>query len=744
MDTQSHHQRADRSLSLAKWGATLLLALALACLGGTGARADCGRSSGNSLPPLPILTPAADGTLSLTIRAERAPFPIMIGDVPVTDVPIFLVQPDAGTRLRAVDAFGRPTGDLPARCLIAPETLYAGSIWALQQGDRLHVTLTSALDFHAGELPAATAGGMDCDGINLHTHGLLVSPARRSEADGSRSIGDQAFDIAVPAGTMLAGGDPCATDRDKAPMTMGADMPQGTDADTLHYAIEIPGKPGQSRRDDGEHPSGLFWFHPHTHGYSGPLSAGGMTGLITIGRLGDYLCVDTPGGCVAPDALPVRMMVLKDAQVVPEKDGWRLSHNRIYPLEDACAQSAGRDEDRRGECRDYRGRRWLFTVNGARYPQITDAAPGRPEIWRIVNASPNMTYRLRLRSLDDARAKPLTMQVLTLEGAAPAPSRPVAPESVGELLLMPASRAEIIVTPPAVGGAYALEQQPFTTGGDNWPRVLLAALRVPATNNRSASNPVSMRLRAVSSTRQPAGERFYGPTAMPSCDFPAGSIRRILLVARPTFSDDRRRPTKFGLIAGLERPGSSLEAFDAAGKPVPMNRETWNGLLAGDADAPAFMHNPLGTVCTYLGHTETWIIDNYTAEAHSFHIHQTEFRMAEAHRSDPAFFSPEPSNGLGEVQRSSDAAIEMDDTVDRAGGGTTYYRDTVPVPRGQSAGGRGCDGSPFNDHCHPGRITIIVRFDRAAQVGTFVYHCHILQHEDAGMMATIRVMPQPR
>ena len=26
-------------------------------------------------------------------------------------------------------------------------------------------------------------------------------------------------------------------------------------------------------------------------------------------------------------------------------------------------------------------------------------------------------------------------------------------------------------------------------------------------------------------------------------------------------------------------------------------------------------------------------------------------------------------------------------------------------------------------------------------VGTFVYHCHLLEHEDGGMMGTIRVLP---
>ena len=32
-----------------------------------------------------------------------------------------------------------------------------------------------------------------------------------------------------------------------------------------------------------------------------------------------------------------------------------------------------------------------------------------------------------------------------------------------------------------------------------------------------------------------------------------------------------------------------------------------------------------------------------------------------------------------------------------------------------------------------------VSFDRPQQVGDFVFHCHILEHEDKGMMNTIKV-----
>jgi FtsP/CotA-like multicopper oxidase with cupredoxin domain len=30
---------------------------------------------------------------------------------------------------------------------------------------------------------------------------------------------------------------------------------------------------------------------------------------------------------------------------------------------------------------------------------------------------------------------------------------------------------------------------------------------------------------------------------------------------------------------------------------------------------------------------------------------------------------------------------------------------------------------------------------RGPDIGDFVYHCHILEHEDGGMMAIVRVLP---
>ncbi|PYO10279.1 MAG: hypothetical protein DMD30_03320 [Gemmatimonadetes bacterium] len=40
-----------------------------------------------------------------------------------------------------------------------------------------------------------------------------------------------------------------------------------------------------------------------------------------------------------------------------------------------------------------------------------------------------------------------------------------------------------------------------------------------------------------------------------------------------------------------------------------------------------------------------------------------------------------------------------------------------------------------------GEVKVIIPFTNPLIVGRFVFHCHILSHEDKGMMATIEVTP---
>jgi len=89
-----------------------------------------------------------------------------------------------------------------------------------------------------------------------------------------------------------------------------------------------------------------------------------------------------------------------------------------------------------------------------------------------------------------------------------------------------------------------------------------------------------------------------------------------------------------------------------------------------------------------LGAVEEWTIRNDSDELHDFHIHQAAFQLVEVNGA------PQPLDG---------------------------YYDTVNVPV-------------------RGEIKIIIPFTDPVMVGKFVYHCHLLSHEDKGMMATIEVV----
>jgi FtsP/CotA-like multicopper oxidase with cupredoxin domain len=99
------------------------------------------------------------------------------------------------------------------------------------------------------------------------------------------------------------------------------------------------------------------------------------------------------------------------------------------------------------------------------------------------------------------------------------------------------------------------------------------------------------------------------------------------------------------------------------------------------------------------GEVEDWIIENRSQEVHAFHIHQVHFLLLE--------WDGLPMN-------------------------EPYLRDTINVPF--------WDGHSLK---YPA-VKIRVDFRDPHTVGTFVYHCHILEHEDGGMMGLIRVEPAPR
>lgn len=140
-------------------------------------------------------------------------------------------------------------------------------------------------------------------------------------------------------------------------------------------------------------------------------------------------------------------------------------------------------------------------------------------------------------------------------------------------------------------------------------------------------------------------------------------------------------------------------------RPLPVARRRTITFLDGpdnifymDSGAGPQVFDPNRVDSTIVsGTVEEWTINNASGELHVFHIHQTDFQVTE---------------------------------IDGVAQEFTGHQDNVNVPF-QPDGGA------------PGQVKVIIDFRNPDIVGKFVYHCHILEHEDGGMMSIAEVVAAP-
>jgi FtsP/CotA-like multicopper oxidase with cupredoxin domain len=116
----------------------------------------------------------------------------------------------------------------------------------------------------------------------------------------------------------------------------------------------------------------------------------------------------------------------------------------------------------------------------------------------------------------------------------------------------------------------------------------------------------------------------------------------------------------------------------------------------GQTPAPFDPRSAIPNIVARQGTVEDWIIENRSNELHAFHIHQLHFILLD--------YLGQPVN-------------------------EPFLRDTVNVPY--------YDGKAL---VYPS-VRLRMDFRDPNTVGDFVFHCHLLEHEDNGMMGLIRVEP---
>ncbi|MEI8208128.1 MAG: multicopper oxidase domain-containing protein [Methylococcales bacterium] len=572
---------------------------------------------------------------------------------------------------------------------------YGGTRLQLDPGDTLQVHLVNDLPKIPESKHRDDPGEqfLEQNPTNIHTHGMLVSPSHPDPLNISQAYGDNIFVLTFNS---VNG---------KPEINSSTHLHGDVRTDSTDYQIVVP----------AHHPSGLYWFHPHAHGISLNQVSAGLSGIITVGQVNDYIPE-------LPANVTIRHLILKDIQVNGD--------NTVNDQEDPsfCTSIS----TQAGSCNGDNGSKWYFTLNGQLNPDINVNSAG--QVWRITNASGSVSYELQLTKKTNGSLpqSAMVMQILSIDGVSVTPSttlsvsdqkemggakfRPVtcpgtnfnSPKALctTKLHMMPGTRTEVLIVNRDINGNIidadagknkaTLQTLGYSTGftGDTWPAIDLAQVSFTG-NHQGAHLPV---LNVKDSKHDISGLNFNtiaaelatANTAVPynsDCKaLPDGWKRRIFF----GIPSDGDFGLGFELVneKGQTVPGSfqDIEAFPSAAKSICLPLSAGNTLV-----------------------NEHWELINVASEDHNFHIHQTKFRV------------------LTNEELKSKTSGKSSKSI---------LQDSVPLLTGND----NCDGTVDNwrnGSCQTTPVAVEIPF---AITGDFVFHCHILEHEDGGMMAAIRVV----
>jgi FtsP/CotA-like multicopper oxidase with cupredoxin domain len=215
-------------------------------------------------------------------------------------------------------------------------------------------------------------------------------------------------------------------------------------------------------------------------------------------------------------------------------------------------------------------------------------------------------------------------------------------------------------------------------------------------------------------------EPFGG--GVPGTDFPVADPDSTGQVMQfrvwPALAHDRTTPPQFLVLPALvplpaesvTRPLALIEkmgmGFDAGGNELEGPTEALLGVVDDGNPVEKLWMEPV-TENPEVGATEVWEMYNTTGDAHPMHIHEVAFEVVNR-------------EGLvlddnGDPVR----PLQLDGTITPPEAWETGFKDTVIA--------------------YPGQVTRVRA--QFTNPGQFVWHCHIVEHEDNEMMRPFRVGP---
>ena len=500
------------------------------------------------------------------------------------------------------------------------------------------------------------ADGTESPTLRLRPGDLLILRLKNQLEDPDKS-GQQAHDSAHSHDTHSMHGakpsDPCSSGAMTAVSTNlhfhGLTVPPLCHQDdVLNTSVQPTDPPFEYRfQIPAGEPPGLYWYHPHIHGFSTPQVLGGASGALIIEGI-ERATPELAG-------LPERVLVIRDQDLLnrdapPAKSEPVLPRMLIDRDGDAANNGTGFGKPAKDLSINF------VPIPYPDYPPaVIQMRPGERQLWRVLNASA-VTY-LNLALLFERR--PQQLGIVAIDGvpmnAPQGRSAPITWEN--HIGVPPGARVEFVVNGPPLGVPALFVTRTVDTGlgGENDP-------------NRAIASIV-----ASEEAPEPQSRLPRDSTPLPSPTLPwLGDVEPVR-VRRLYFSEKLSDPSN------------------------PNSATTFYLTVDGQTPMPFDPQSTTANIVVRQGDVEDWIIENRSTELHAFHIRQIHFMLMD--------WSGAPVN-------------------------EPFLRDTVNVPY-------------HRDRMlqYPS-VRLRMDFRDPNTVGTFVYHCHLLEHEDGGMMGTVRVLPR--
>ncbi|PSJ42981.1 multicopper oxidase family protein [Allosphingosinicella deserti] len=461
----------------------------------------------------------------------------------------------------------------------------------------------------------------------------------------------------------------------------------------------------------GDHPAGTFWYHTHRHGSTALQVSSGMAGALVI--RGER--PPTPQANGDLDTLlkdmKEQVMVFQQIQYYCLKDPSQpdTGPNQTY---DCPSNQAGKIESYAAFGPGSWGKSGRFTsINGEVLPRIA-AAQGEIQRWRMIHGGVRDTIALQFRPLKAGITRPENLTAKQMDSwvklyctGAPIPYQLVAADGLTMAAALdtklatfqPGYRFDALVAFPEARDYCAIDvetPEAGSVGGDDVPQRLLAIV----TAGTGVATGPDLRTYVQKALVERA-QRLMPPDVRDDviADL-SNNFRLAKFVPHPDVGDKE--------VTGYQNLTFNIDVS---------TQSTMFEIGSQDYEPRPYDPNRIDRQLS-LGAVEQWSLESQFV-SHPFHIHVNPFQIVSI--LDP-----------------SGKDVSAPGAIDNAGGKLAdpqypglkgVWKDTLMV-------------KSLLPGTNPGVYTITVRTRYQRYIGEFVLHCHILDHEDQGMMQNVAIV----